>query len=201
VRLAREVVNALEYAHGHGIAHRDIKPENILLSDGHARVADFGIAKAVEAAFDVDRQWYAGGHPPVHEPRADRGRARAGRAERRLLPGLRLVRDARGRATLERPTPLAALAHQRVPVGAEPGPDQTPLRVSLETWRLRAAAQMGVAPYLIFGDGALQALATAPPGEDGSALRLSGLGPRARRKFGADLLRLPRHPPDLGLSG
>jgi len=50
VRLAREVADALEHAHAHGVVHRDIKPENILLSGGHARVADFGIAKAVEAA-------------------------------------------------------------------------------------------------------------------------------------------------------
>ena len=46
----REVADALEYAHRLGVIHRDIKPENILLQDGHALVADFGIALAVQQA-------------------------------------------------------------------------------------------------------------------------------------------------------
>ncbi len=50
LRLTREVADALGSAHSHGVVHRDIKPENILLVEGHAVVADFGIARATSAA-------------------------------------------------------------------------------------------------------------------------------------------------------
>ncbi|HYK82258.1 MAG TPA: protein kinase [Gemmatimonadales bacterium] len=50
LQVAREVASALDYAHRQGVLHRDIKPENILLADGRAVVADFGIARAVSAA-------------------------------------------------------------------------------------------------------------------------------------------------------
>ncbi len=60
LRIATEVADALEYAHGHGIIHRDIKPENVLLHGGHALVADFGVALAVSRGDGTTRMTETG---------------------------------------------------------------------------------------------------------------------------------------------
>jgi Tol biopolymer transport system component/tRNA A-37 threonylcarbamoyl transferase component Bud32 len=60
VRIIREVVDALAFAHSKGVVHRDIKPDNVMLSGGHAMVMDFGVAKAVSEATGRDKITTAG---------------------------------------------------------------------------------------------------------------------------------------------
>ena len=100
VRIAREVADALDYAHRHGVIHRDIKPENILLHDGRPMVADFGIALAVERrgrrAHDGDGPLAR--HAALHVARAgDRREGDHGRSDIYSL-GVGAVRDARRRS-------------------------------------------------------------------------------------------------------
>ena len=104
VRIATEVAGALDYAHRQRVIHRDIKPENILLHDGHALVADFGIALAATSADSPDdRDRDEPRHAALHESRAGDGGAEPRRAHRRLRAGLRAVRDADRRAAVHRP--------------------------------------------------------------------------------------------------
>lgn len=75
VRITREVADALDYAHRHGVIHRDIRPENILLHDGRPTVADFGIALAVSAAAGgrMTETGLSLGTPALHESGAGHG--------------------------------------------------------------------------------------------------------------------------------
>jgi serine/threonine protein kinase/tetratricopeptide (TPR) repeat protein len=77
LRIARGVAAALDYAHRHCVVHRDVKPENILLGEGGALVADFGIAKAVSAAGDeaLTQSGLALGTPAYMSPEQVAGEA------------------------------------------------------------------------------------------------------------------------------
>ena len=74
VRLWREILDALSYAHTRGVVHRDIKPDNVLLSGKHAMVTDFGVAKALGQATAGDR--ITGTGVSLGTPAYGRGRRR-----------------------------------------------------------------------------------------------------------------------------
>lgn len=76
-RICREIADALGFAHANGVIHRDVKPANILLEAGHAVLADFGIAKALETLGDqgLTRAGYAVGTPAYSSPEQAAGEA------------------------------------------------------------------------------------------------------------------------------
>ena len=90
----RQITSALDYAHRQGIVHRDIKPENILLHEGEAMLADFGIATAVQEAGGT-RLTESGERSQSFPRTATRVRVTSrGRLRRRRRPGVReLVGD------------------------------------------------------------------------------------------------------------
>ena len=114
VRFAGEVADALDYAHRHGVVHRDVKPENILLGDGHARVADFGVARALEAAGggQLTESGMAVGTPAYMSPEQASG---AGQVDARTdiyALGCVLYEMLSGEPPFTGPTPQAVIARR-----------------------------------------------------------------------------------------
>jgi serine/threonine-protein kinase len=129
LQISREVADALSYAHSRGVIHRDIKPENILLESGHAVVADFGIARAIDAA-GADRLTETGvtlGTPAYMSPeQAGGSRDLDGRSDLYSL-GCVLYEMLAGQPPFTGPT-VESVIHQHL--AAEP-PNITHLRPSV----------------------------------------------------------------------
>jgi tetratricopeptide (TPR) repeat protein len=130
IGLAREIADALAYAHGHGVVHRDIKPENILLSGGHALVADFGVARLLgplDAGLTV-----AGvpiGSPAYMSPEQAVGEPVDGRSDVYAL-GCVLFEMLAGRPPFTGLTAIALLSRRLL----EPVPELGSLRPEVPPW-------------------------------------------------------------------
>jgi len=142
LQVAREVADALSYAHAHGVIHRDIKPENILLESGHAVVADFGIARAVDAAGGerLTETGLAIGTPTYMSPEQAGGEKDLdGRSDLYSL-GCVLHEMLAGQPPFTGPT-VESLVHQHL--SAEP-PNVTVIRPSVPGW-IAAALERSLA--------------------------------------------------------
>jgi eukaryotic-like serine/threonine-protein kinase len=167
LRLVGEVADALDYAHRHGVVHRDIKPENILLAHGHARVADFGIARALESAGGekLTQSGLAIGTPMYMSPEQASGSGVDGRSDIYSL-GCVLYEMLAGeppftgptpqavivRRLFETPRPLAA-TRERLPAGIDPAVTKALARVPADRFATaaefaEALAQAGSAAVL-----------------------------------------------------
>jgi serine/threonine-protein kinase len=111
VQIIREVAEALGHAHSHGLVHRDVKPQNVLMSGGHAIVADFGIARAVsEAGGDkLTQTGMAVGTPAYMSPEQIGGAEVDARSDIYAL-GCVLYEVLVGQVPFTGPTPMAVMA-------------------------------------------------------------------------------------------
>ena len=115
LRIADEVADALHYAHTRGVVHRDIKPENILLENGHAVVADFGIAQAVrpQGGEKLTEVGISLGTPHYMSPEQGAGDEVDARTDLYAL-GCVTYEMLAGAPPFEAPTPMAVLVKHAV---------------------------------------------------------------------------------------
>ena len=120
VQIAREIAGALAYAHKEGVIHRDVKPANIMLEEGHAVLADFGVAQAVSQAKDerITKMGFSPGTPSYMSPEQASGEQDVdGRSDQYAL-GCVLYEMLAGEPPFSGSTSAAVLARQvigRVP--------------------------------------------------------------------------------------
>ena len=192
VDLARQVAAALEYAHAHDVIHRDIKPENILLHEGEAVVADFGIAVTVVAASDERVTGETGlvlGTPEYMSPEQVKGEPALTPSSDVYSLGCVLYELLTGEPPFAGPSPLAA-ASKRL---TDPPPDVRARRDAVPPHVARAIAKaMARDPADRFASAADFAIALSEPAFDApcrttvAVLPFRNLSPDPENEYFAD---------------
>jgi serine/threonine-protein kinase len=180
VRIAREAAEALAYAHEQGVIHRDIKPENILLSAGHALVADFGIALAVRGHRTLTDPGVAVGTPGYMSPEQAIGERKLDARSDVYSLGIVLFEMLTGQLPFEG----EAVRGRRFP---EEWPGVLPLRPEVPA-AIDAALRKALAPGVAdrFADAGAFARSLAPDGQATTAAGPSA-SPLSRRLFAGGL--------------
>ena len=185
LRIARDVAEALAYAHSRGVVHRDIKPENILLSAGHVLVADFGIARALDAAAGekLTETGLAIGTPSYMSPEQAGGSDRLdGRSDLYSL-GCVLYEMLVGAPPFTGPTPQAILARHSLDPVPPPRTVRQAIPDGVEQAVLKALAKV---PADRFATATQFAQALAAAGAGAATPRAAPRAPSRRRVlFGA----------------
>jgi serine/threonine protein kinase/tetratricopeptide (TPR) repeat protein len=166
LRIAHEVADAMDYAHRRGVVHRDIKPENILLEERHAVVADFGIARAIDAASGarLTETGIAVGTPAYMSPEQAGGdHSVDGRSDLYSL-GCVLYEMLAGEPPFTGPT-VESVIHQHLSVDPRPVTELRPA-VDRDTCAVVAKA-LAKTPADRFSTAAEFAATVAPGGERG----------------------------------
>jgi TolB-like protein/tRNA A-37 threonylcarbamoyl transferase component Bud32/predicted Zn-dependent protease len=141
LRIAREVSEALSYAHERNIIHRDIKPANIMLSRGHALVADFGIARAMGGGASITQTGLAVGTPQYMSPEQASGSSGVdGRADVYAL-GCVLYEMISGEPPFTGPTPQAIITRSLTENPRSLNASRVGLPVTLDGIVIRALAK------------------------------------------------------------
>ncbi len=111
LQLSAEITRALAHAHGKGVVHRDLKPANVMVSEGHAKVMDFGIARVLDAVGMTATAFFLG-TPAYAAPESLKG-SRVGPPADRYALGIMIFEMLVGHAPFEAEHPLAVMDMHR----------------------------------------------------------------------------------------